>query len=175
MKLYYGIILLCLFSILIRPALAYDDYVCQCQATGPGYEETNKQTGGIDKICSYACECIAWAVKTDPKTGLYISSIPATQLKVDVNRKATTALSRETWDQGSHICHGQYSYKPSLSDANWKIKVRFDKFHINSKGDVLYPEDASREIAQGINYYGFKYSKKAPEIAEELLRKLKKM
>lgn len=173
MRVYYGIILLCLFSILIRPLWAYDDFLCQCKATGPGYEETNRATGGIDKICSYKCLCLAWDVKINPATGMYLPSIPVANLRIDVDKKATTAYSRESWDQGSHICHGQYSYRPNLSDDAWKIQVRFDQFQINSKGEVSYDEEATREISQGINHKGFKYTKKAPEISEELKKKLK--
>lgn len=92
---------------------------------------------------------------------------------IGVSRLATTALSREKWDHGSHVCHGQYSYRPNLSDANWKIKVRFDVFTINTQGDVSYPEGAKREIAQGINEEGFKYTKSAPEIAKALKLKVK--
>jgi hypothetical protein len=163
MRLYYSIIFLCLLSIFIRPLWAFDDFVCKCQATGPGYEETNSKTGGIDKICSYSCNCMAWEN----------NGIPRPNIRLEVNKLPTTAVSREQWDHGSHICHGQYSYRPKLTDENWKIQVRFDEFTLLSSGSVWYPEDASREIAQGINYQGFTYTHKAPEISTALKKMFK--
>ena len=167
-------VLIILVAFSAKPLWALDDFICQCKAKAPGYEATNKETGGSDKICSYSCNCIGWMVKTDPKTKAKIASAAIPNINLDVINAPTTAYSREQWDAGSHICHGQYAYKPSLSDENWKIKVKFDTFTLNSKGEVMYPEDASREIAQGLNYVGFKYSKSAPEIAASLKDQLKK-
>jgi hypothetical protein len=166
-------ILITLLSFTSLNVWALNQFYCQCQAQGPGYEETNAQTGGIDKICSYSCSCIGWDLKTDKKTGATSASTAIPNIKVNVTKAATTAFSRERWDAGSHVCHGQYSYKPNLSDDNWKITVKFDTFGINQNGDVLYPDNARREIAQGINEEGFKYSKKALEIAESLKTQLK--
>jgi hypothetical protein len=151
----------------------YNKFFCQCQATGPGFEETNKQTGGIDKICSYSCSCIAWGTKKERGTDLTTLN-PVTDLKVKVSRLPTSAASFETWDKGSHICHGQYSYRETMDAPNWKIKVRFDTFGITDQGDVIYPEDAKREIAQGINFIGFKYSKTALEISFAISENLKR-
>jgi len=142
------------------------------QAKAPGFEETNRETGGIDKICSYSANCVAWEVKKDKK-GVEIATNAVANIKLDITNVATTAYSREEWDAGSHICHGQYSYKPNLSDANWKIKVKFDTFGLNDNADVFYDEEARREIAQGVNLVGFKYTKKAKEIAASIADQLK--
>jgi hypothetical protein len=166
------LLLLCLLMIGSHSALAFNKFFCQCRGTGPGYEETNRDTGGIDKICSYSCNCVAWDVKQKPN-GDFVAQSAVPNISLNVNKKATTATSREQWDFGSHICHGQYSYKPNLSDPNWKIEVRFDTFAINNEGDVFYDEEARREIAQGMNLVGFKYSKKAKEIAASLTEQLK--
>ncbi len=151
----------------------YNKFFCQCQASGPGYEETNKQTGGIDKICSYSCSCIAWGTKKE--RGAELTTLnPVTDLKVRVNRLRTSASSYETWDKGSHICHGQYSFRPTLGDPNWKITVKFDTFGITDQGEVIYDEDAKREIAQGVSFSGFKYSKTAQEISLAIREDLKR-
>lgn len=152
-------------------AFALNKFFCQCQAKAPGYEETNRETGGIDKICSYSCSCVAWEEKKNKK-GEFVATQAVPNIKLDLNKLATTATSREEWDHGSHVCHGQYSYKPNMSDANWKIKVKFDTFGLNNDGDVIYAEEARREIAQGVNYVGFKYSKKAREISGAILKQL---
>lgn len=73
-----------------------------------------------------------------------------------------------------NICHGQFAYKPHWNDENWKIVVKFDTFTINTKGEVSYPEDHSREFAMGMNQSGFKYTLQAPEISGSLKDQLKK-
>lgn len=143
---------------------ALDKFVCECKAPRPGYEATNKATGGIDKICDYNCTCVAWSANVPAVTGI----------NLELKSLATTANSKERWDFGSHICHGQYSFKPNLGDENWKTQVRFDKFHINDEGKVIYPEDRKRQIALGITESGFKYTPNAPEIAQSLKERLKK-
>jgi hypothetical protein len=115
---------------------------------------------------------MAWEFKTKANgEGVATSAVP--NIKLDVINVPTTAYSREEWDAGSHICHGQYSWRPSLSDPNWKIKVKFDTFGLNDTGDVFYDEEARREIAQGVGYVGFKYTKKAKEISANLAEQLK--
>jgi hypothetical protein len=155
-------IFLLIMAISSQSLWAFDDFLCQCRAQAPGYEETNARTGVVDKICSYSCGCLAWSAKVPPKT-----------IKLDVIRVPTTAYSKEDWDTGSHICHGQYSWKPNLDAPNWKIKVKFDTFTLNSAGEVSYPENASREIANGINLIEFRHTKKATEISKSLKQQLK--
>lgn len=145
---------------------AFNKFLCQCRATGPGHEETNR-SGGVDKICSYSCNCLAWE-ETIKANGSKQSSRAVPNIKLDISRLPTSAYSFESWDAGSHICHGQYSYKPSLSDPNWKIQVKFDKFSINEMGDVIYPEEARREIAVGVKVVGFRYTKQAKEISKDI-------
>lgn len=166
------LVLLVLMLLGVQQAFAFNKFFCQCQAKAPGYEETNRQTGGVDKICSYACNCVAWEFKTKPN-GEQVATSAVPNIKLDVTNVATTAYSREDWDAGSHICHGQYSYRPQLSDPNWKIKVKFDTFGLNDAGDVFYDEEARREIAQGVGLVGFKYTKKAKEISSNLAEQLK--
>lgn len=170
-----NLIMLFIFAITLtsaQSALAFNNFFCQCTAKAPGYEETNRETGGIDKICSYSCKCVAWQVEKDKK-GNPVANSAVPNIIVNADKLATTALSREEWDHGSHVCHGQYSYRPNLSDPAWKIKVKFDTFGINKEGDIFYDEEARREIAQGVNYVGFKYSKKAKEIAASIEKQLR--
>ncbi len=145
-----------------KPAAAvekktYDHFVCTCLATGPGYEEGVN----IDKICSYDCSCLAFTE----------GQAPDMNVKAVVSKVKSTAYSRESWDQGSHICHGQYAYRPQLDSPNWKIEVRFSPFRITSEGDLIHEETAL--IAQGINYE-LKRTPKAPEIVQDLRRQLSK-
>jgi hypothetical protein len=115
----------------------------------------------IDKICSYDCSSLAFGE----------SQAPVQNIKVRVSKVKTTAYSRDSWDQGSHICHGQYSYRPQLDSPNWKIQVRFSPFNITSEGFLIHQE--SVEIAQGISYE-LKRTPKAPEILAVLSEKLSK-
>jgi hypothetical protein len=85
----------------------------------------------------------------------------------------TTATSKEMWDHGSHICHGQYSYKSNLDDPTWKTEVKFDTFTVNSEGEVIYPEGRKRQLALSVTQVDFKYSKTALEITESLAKQLK--
>lgn len=158
-----------LFAFLsLNSAFALEEFLCQCKAKAPGYEETNRKNGSIDKICSYSCKCIAWDMN-----GKVAKNITP-NLSLDIINEATTAASKESWDFGSHVCHGQYSYRSSLSDPNWKIVVKFDTFTVNTAGVVSYPEDTKRQIAMGINESGFKFTKTATEIAASLKAQLKK-
>lgn len=165
-----------LFAFLsLNSAFALEEFLCQCKAKAPGYEETNRKNGSIDKICSYSCKCIAWDLSAvDPKTKTTVAKNVTPNLSLDIINEATTATSKESWDFGSHVCHGQYSYRGSLSDPNWKIAVKFDTFTVNTAGVVSYPEDAKRQIAMGISESGFKYSKTATEISASLKAQLKK-
>lgn len=172
MKLSAKLLTLSLLLSGAQSAMAFNKFFCQVQAKAPGYEETNRETGGIDKICSYSANCVAWEVTKNNK-GVEIATNAVANIKLDIINKATTAYSREEWDAGSHICHGQYSYRPNLSDPNWKIKVKFDTFGLNDNADVIYDEEARREIAQGVNLVGFRYTKKAKEIAESIAQQLK--
>lgn len=161
--------LLLIFSIFIQPsAWAFNQFVCECKSQGVGYEETNK-CGGIDKICSYSCNCVAWDKKM--VNGKVSYSAPVPNIKLDVIKTPTSAASKEQWDFGSHICHGQYSYKTNLDDPNWKIQVKFDTFTVNSEGEITLPE--KRQISSSVSQVGFKYSKTAKEITESLAKQLK--
>ncbi len=160
--------------ITLNTSWALDQFACECKATGPGYEATNKQTGGIDKICSYQCKCLGWDTKVDPKTKISVATNAVPNIILDVKSLATSAASKEHWDFGSHVCHGQYSYKSNLGDPNWKIVVKFDTFFLYTSGDVSYSEDHGREIAMGMRESGFKYTKTAAEIAQSIKDQLKK-
>lgn len=133
---------------------AHDVFVCKCQALGLGVDNT-----AGEKICSYDCSC----------DGFNKNEAPKSNVKVNVERVATSARSKDTWDMGSAICHGQYAYKANLSDPNWKIKVRFSPFTITSYNDnVTYDEaDQTVEVAIGVRYY-LKRTEKAPEIFEAI-------
>lgn len=172
MKTIYQI-LLTLF-ITLNTSWALDNFVCQCKATGPGFEVLNKEKKALDKICSYSCNCIAWNTTIDSKTKNSVATQVIADIKLDAKDLPSSARSRETWDSGSNVCHGQYSYKSNLGDPAWKIKVKFDTFHLNTAGEVLYAEDHRREIAMGISEVGFKFTPKAPEIMQSLKDQLKK-
>ncbi len=137
---------------------AHDAFSCQCQALGPGVEN---KVG--EKLCSYKCNC----------TGYNKNETPKKNILVNIDQVTTSARSFDSWDSGSSICHGQYAYKPNLSDPNWKIKVKFSSFSLNSfSTDVFYAEaDQSVEIAVNVRYY-LKREKKAPEIFEALRNQL---
>ncbi|MDO9181784.1 MAG: hypothetical protein Q7U04_05220 [Bacteriovorax sp.] len=165
---------LLLIASMTQSSWALDEFLCQCNAKAPGFEETNKTTGGIDKICSYSCKCMAWDQQIDPKTKISMANHVVQNINIDIINEATSAYSREYWDTGSHVCHGQYTFKPNLSDANWKISVKFDNFTIDTKGNISYQEDHFRQIANGINNYEFRFSPLAPEIAKALKEQLKK-
>ncbi len=133
---------------------ANDHFVCKCVAKGPGVDNTSGE-----KICSYSCNC----------TGFNKNEAPKQNIKVNVDRVATSGRSRDTWDMGSSICHGQYAYKSNLSDPNWKIQVRFSPFTIMSyNSNVMYDEaDQVVEVAIGIRYH-IKRTPNAPEILDSL-------
>lgn len=97
-------------------------FMCECKATGPGVEDAQG-----NKQCGYACECDGYAKDGVKKVG-----------HVDVGPMQTRAFSWESWDRGSHICHGQYAYRPTLSSPNWEIKVKFSPFKITQFGRVFY-------------------------------------
>ncbi|MBC7740735.1 MAG: hypothetical protein H7061_00960 [Bdellovibrionaceae bacterium] len=130
-------------------------YVCQCQAAGPGFE------AGItaNKICSYNCKCQIF-----PEGNGSI-----VQKDVKVVNTISTAYSFDSWDAGSHICHGQYAWRPTIGAENWRIQVRFSPFTINSAGSLFY-EDLT-EIAPGF-HSSFQRSEAAPEILENLSQQL---
>lgn len=172
MKTFLTVLFLALFS--HTPTWALDEMLCQCRAKGPGFEETNKVSGGIDKICSYSCRCVAWDKVIDKKTKTVGHKNFTTDLSIDVMNTQTSASSKESWDFGSHVCHGQYSYRSNLGDPNWKITVKFDSFSINTQGEIAYPENRSRTIALGVAESGFNFTKAAPEISASLKAQLKK-
>ncbi len=134
---------------------ANDVFVCKCLAKGPGADSKEGK-----KICSYSCNCNGYSKNQKPELGVIM----------DVTRVETTARSRDTWDSGSSICHGQYAYKSNLSDPNWKIQVRFSPFNITSYNDagVYYDEaDQSVEVAIGVKYY-LKRTMNAPEVVQAI-------
>ncbi len=133
---------------------ANDNFTCKCIAKGSGVD--NKE--GL-KICSYSCSC----------NGFNKNEAPIMNAKVSIQQVVTTAQSRDNWDSGSSICHGQYAYKPNLGDPNWKIQVRFSPFNVNSfSDDVIYDEaDQAVEAAIGVRYY-LKRTPKAPEIVQSI-------
>lgn len=134
---------------------ANDVFVCKCIAKGSGVDSTDGQ-----KICSYSCNCNGFNKDQPPVLGA----------KINVDRVATSARSRDTWDSGSSICHGQYAYKSNLGDPNWKIQVRFSPFNVTSYNNsgVYYDEaDQSVEVAIGVKYY-IKRTMNAPEIVESI-------
>jgi hypothetical protein len=157
-------LMLSFFLLSANNVWALDKFMCECRAPRPGFEATNKTTGGIDKICEYNCTCNAWSATAPVVTGI----------NLELKSLATSAASKERWDFGSHVCHGQYSYKSNLGDPNWQIQVRFDKFHINEQGRIIYADDDKRQIALNMYESGFKYSPFAPEIAQALKERLKK-
>lgn len=137
---------------------ASDVFTCKCVAKGPGVDSNSGE-----KICSYSCNCNGFNKNEAPKLNIAVSA----------DRVATSARSRDTWDMGSSICHGQYAYKSNLSDPNWKIKVKFSPFTITSyNSNVSYDEaDQSVEVAIGVRYY-LKRTPTAPEIFESLRNQL---
>ena len=147
--------LLIALSFIPNAQAAHDVFVCKCLAKGSGVDSKDGQ-----KICSYNCSCNAYDKDQTPVTGI----------KVSVDHVATTARSRDTWDMGSSICHGQYAYKPSLSDPNWKIQVRFSPFNVTSYNDagVFYDEeDQMVEVAIGVKYF-LKRTPTAPEVVQSI-------
>lgn len=162
-------ILLLFFAIFQPSAWAVEKFMCQCKAQGVGYEETNK-CGGIDKICSYSCNCVGWNEKK--QNGKIEYSKPIANINLEVMKTPTTAASKEQWDFGSHICHGQYSYKSNLDDPNWKTQVKFDTFTVNSEGEVDFLSNR-RQISLGVTQVDFKFTKTAKEITENLAKQLK--
>jgi hypothetical protein len=134
---------------------ANDVFVCKCLAKGSGVD--NKQG---QKICSYNCNCNGYNKNEAPTLGV----------KISVDQVLTTAQSRDTWDSGSSICHGQYAYRSNLSDPNWKIQVRFSPFNVTSYNDsgVFYDEaDQGVEVAIGVKYY-IKRTLTAPEVVQSI-------
>lgn len=83
----------------------------------------------------------------------------------------TSAKSRETWDIGSHVCHGQYAWRPTLDSPNWQIKVKFAKFQMTSFTDDVYYPTTSVEIATGVSSE-VKFTQTAPEIRAAIAKKL---
>jgi hypothetical protein len=128
-------------------------FVCECTATGPGYE-----TSITDKNCSYACACDLFDAKGMTKAPTF--STPNT---------VTSAKSYEKWDFGSHICHGQYAWRPNLSSPNWQIKVKFSPFKITHFANVSYAEE-SVETATGVRE-SLKRSEAAPEIRDVIAKR----
>lgn len=142
-------------SFISNAQAANDVFVCKCIAKGPGVDSKEGQ-----KICSYNCNCNGYNKNENPTLGI----------KVSVDNVATSARSRDTWDSGSSICHGQYAYKANLGDPNWKIQVRFSPFNITSYNNsgVYYDEsEQSVEVAIGVKYF-LKRTEKAPEIVQSI-------
>ena len=138
---------------------AYDVFSCKCVTANPGVDNNSGE-----KLCSYTCNCSGYNKNESPKTNI----------RVNLKDLATSARSKDTWDFGSNVCHGQYAFKPNLSDPNWKIQVKFSPFIINSTSDsqVIYEEkDQTVPIAIGIMYQ-LKRSKDAPEIFQALRNQL---
>lgn len=138
-----------------RSAESQDHFICSCMATGPGVEKGEK----ADKICSYDCKCMTYGSTAPP-----VKNIP-----VNVNQVISTAISHERWDAGSHICHGQYAWRPSMDDPNWKIKVKFSSFQITSEGTLTHLESVETSI--GVSE-SLKRSSTAPEILEVIKKAL---
>ncbi|MBC7429954.1 MAG: hypothetical protein H7336_15175 [Bacteriovorax sp.] len=142
-------------SFISNAQAAHDVFVCKCIAKGSGVDSNEGQ-----KICSYSCKCNGYDKDQTPVLGNIIN----------VDRVATSARSRDTWDSGSSICHGQYAYKSNLSDPNWKIQVRFSPFNVTSYNNsgVFYDEaDEMVEIAIGVKYF-MKRSPTAYEIVQSI-------
>lgn len=129
-------------------------FLCQCKAIGPGYE-----TSTTDKFCQYSCAC-----DTLTKDGME----KAPSFTTDALR--TSAKSYEHWDFGSHICHGQYAFRPTLSSPNWEIQVKFSAFRISHLGYVSY-DDPSVETSTNVSEE-LKRSEEAPEIRDAIAKKL---
>lgn len=119
---------------------------CQCIAAGPGYEDGPN----IDKFCSYNCDCNGQ--------------------KLELKNLKTTAGSKESWDYGSHICHGQYSWRPRLDSANWQIQVRFESFKIDTLGLVFYSENGTETYSGVIEH--LRRTPVAPEILGAIQEKI---
>ncbi len=143
---YFFVILSLLFTF---SAFAENQFSCRCVSKSPGIGKNE------DKICSYDCSC---DVVTDD--GRLFQAMP-----VSIDQVITSATSLESWDLGSLVCHGQYSWKPVLDAPNWKIEVRFSKFIIDRTGTLTYEE--STEIASGVRSQIHR-SQAAPEILEAL-------
>ncbi len=129
-------------------------FVCDCTSARPGFDD---KTGA--KNCSYQCDC---SVITSSR----MTKAPA----FEAGPVKTTASSFERWDFGSHICHGQYAYRPTLSSQNWEIKVRFAPFKITHYGTVTYLEETietSTAVRETI-----KRTPMAPELRDAIAKKL---
>ena len=147
------------FSLIDDAKAVHDVFVCKCVAKAPGVDNV-----AGEKLCSYDCNC----------TGYNKDQAPKENIKVSVLDTPTSARSKDQWDFGSSICHGQYAYKSNLSDPNWKIKVKFSPFTVNSynNGQVSYAEqDQMVEVAIGVKYY-LKRSTEALEIVQSLRNQL---
>ena len=156
MKRIFLILSVMLFAITFvsNAKAANDSFTCKCIAKGSGYDNKLGQ-----KICSYDCNCNGFNKNEPPKMNV----------KLKAEQVLTTAQSRDTWDSGSYICHGQYAYKPNLGDPNWKIQVKFSPFNINSFSDAVFYDqaDESIEAAIGVRYY-LKRTLTAPEIVQSI-------
>jgi hypothetical protein len=124
---YVGFLSLMLFNGMSVRAFASSEssFTCQCVALGPGADSPD----GTKKLCSYHCAC-------------------GTQ-ELDLRNLESSAYSWEDWDRGSHICHGQYAWRPRLDAPNWQIVVKFSPFKISEAGKPIYDSTAV-EIAPGI-------------------------
>lgn len=128
-------------------------FVCECTATGPGYE-----TSITDKNCAYACSCDLFGASGMTKAPTFTT--PNT---------ITSAKSYEKWDFGSHICHGQYAWRPNISAPNWQIKVKFTPFKVTQFGNVTYADEMV-ETAAGLRE-ALKRSEAAPEIRDVIAKR----
>lgn len=138
----------------LATAEAPTGFVCDCTSARPGFED---KTGA--KNCSYQCDCSVIA-----SSGM--TKVPG----FEAGPVKTTAYSFEHWDFGSHICHGQYAFRPTLSSQNWEIKVQFSPFKITHYGNVTYLEETiqtSTSVRETI-----KRTPMAPELRDAIAKKL---
>ncbi len=142
-------------------------FLCECKAVRPGVENAK----GI-KECSYACDCDTLHPDAIKKAG-----------RVEVGPMESQAFSWESWDSGSRICHGQYSYKPTLSSPNWQIQVKFSSFKLNHLGYVSYANagesrgDGETTVTERVTSSTnvteeIRRTAKAPEVRDALAKKL---
>jgi hypothetical protein len=122
-------------------------FSCQCVALGTGADSSD----GSKKLCSYHCTCGSQ--------------------ELDLRNLESSAYSWEDWDRGSHICHGQYTWRPRLDAPIWQIAVQFSPFTITETGKPIYDSPAV-EIAPGI-FMDLSRSEDALEIRDAIRTRLK--
>ncbi len=143
-------------AVVAAPSAARTGFKCECAASGPGYEDNEKG----DKHCAYTCSCDVFTAAGQEKVPTF--ETPA---------MVTSAKSRETWDIGSHVCHGQYAWRPTLDAPNWQIKIKFNKFQMTSFTDDVYYPETMVEVASTVRSE-VKWTTTAPEIRAALAKKL---